>query len=231
MANSSTTQFGDDCVLMLHMDGSDLSTTFTDSSTAANTVTANGGATLVTAVQKFGSASGVFVSAASSYLTVPNSSNWNFGTGDFTIDFWVRFNTHLANATLISYNNGDDFWVKWITGSGGIMLFYAGGAGVETAFTPTDNQWYHIAMTRSGTSLNGFIDGVVGTTATSSFNITDAGTLNIGASNAPSNYSDVWIDELRVVKGTAVWTANFTPSTSAYTSSVGNPGAFFLLIN
>jgi len=69
--------------LLLHMDGADGSTTFTDE--AGHTVTANGNAQIDTAQNVFGGASGLF-DGSSGYLTVPDSEDWNFGTGDFTFD-------------------------------------------------------------------------------------------------------------------------------------------------
>lgn len=75
-------------VLMLHMDGTDEGTTFTDSSTSAHTVTANGQTNTEIGQSMFGSASGQF-DGTDDYLSIPDSADWNFGNGDFTIDFWV----------------------------------------------------------------------------------------------------------------------------------------------
>src|SRR3990167_8969973 len=75
--------------LLLHGDGSDASTTITDE--IGKTVTAVGNAQLDTAQKKFGTAS-ILLDGTGDYATVPDSDDWNFGAGDFTIDFWVRFN-------------------------------------------------------------------------------------------------------------------------------------------
>src|SRR3989338_6322305 len=75
--------------LMLHMEGADAGTTFTDTETTPKAVTANGNAQIDTAQSKFGGASGLF-DGAGDYLTIPSSSAFDFGTGNFTIDFWVR---------------------------------------------------------------------------------------------------------------------------------------------
>ena len=91
MANSTATTYGADAVLMAKMDSGNLSTSFIDSSyTTTKTITANLGAIQSTAQSKFGISVGLFVSATDSYLTIPDSADWDYGTGDFTIDFWAR---------------------------------------------------------------------------------------------------------------------------------------------
>src|SRR3990167_5305793 len=97
---SSATQFDTDCVLMLHMDGTDGATTFTDSSDNAKTMTAVGNAQIDTAQSKFGGASGLF-DGTGDWLTTPDSTDWDLGTGDFTIDFWIRFSS-VANARVFN---------------------------------------------------------------------------------------------------------------------------------
>ena len=84
---------------LLHMDGSDGSTTFTDES--GTTWTANGNAQIDTAQSKFGGASGLF-DGASDYLQTPYTADHNTGTGDFTIDQWIRFNSVATTQTLFA---------------------------------------------------------------------------------------------------------------------------------
>lgn len=76
--------------LLLHCDGTDGSTTFSDNGVTGHTVTANGNAQIDTAQSKFGNASGLF-DGTGDYLTIPDHADWNFGTGNFTIDAWIRF--------------------------------------------------------------------------------------------------------------------------------------------
>ena len=78
-------------LLLLHCNGADTSTTFIDSSRSHKTVTPNGNSQIDTAQSKFGGASSLF-DGTGDYLSVPDSEDWNFGTGSFTFDFWVRFN-------------------------------------------------------------------------------------------------------------------------------------------
>lgn len=220
-----------DTVLMLHTDGTDASTTFTDSD-AAKTVTANGNAQIDTAQSKFGGASGLF-DGTGDYLSVADSTDWDFGTGDFTVDFWVRFNT-TGNQTLIDiggYAGG-----VMLETAGGNLDAYIAGTAVGTlgtwTWTPSTGTWYHVAIARNGTNLRAFINGSqIGSTVTNSSNITGttAG-VYVGFRTDGFFYVDGWIEELRIVKGTAVWTANFTPASAAYTDCSAAGGRKRMLI-
>ncbi len=102
--------------LLLHMDGSNGSTNFVDSA-QSRSVTANGNAQISTSQYKFGGASGYF-DGSGDYLTVPDSSDWTFGTGDFTIDLWVRFSA-LQDSSFVSqtYLASPGYWTFWYSNS------------------------------------------------------------------------------------------------------------------
>lgn len=220
MASTATT-FDTDCKLMLHMDGSDASTTFTDSSTGAKTVTASGNAQIDIAQAKFAQ-SGLF-DGTDDYLSVPDSDDWDFGTGDFTIDFWVRFAVD-ARQRLINVGDGfagvDGVYIEW-EAADSPCVYVNGNQPISRSFATSVDTWYHVAVTRSGTNLRLFIDGTQqGATATSSHDINGSTEgVVIGKTHTLSNFMfNGHIDELRIIKGTAVWTANFTPPVSAYTA-------------
>lgn len=216
MASTSTT-FDTDCKLMLHLDGTDASTTFTDSSTSANTVTASGSAQIDTAQSKFGGAS-LLVNGG--YISAPDSALWDIGTGDFTVDFWVRHNTEVNGRYFYAHGSAPTFGMRVVSGQ--TLVYIAGSSVLFPSETFTTGTWQHVAVTRSGTSLKLFIDGTEASSATNSSNITGGSTVfAIGAFNDGSNVHDGWIDEFRLVVGTAVWTANFTPPSAAYTSGGG----------
>lgn len=213
--------------LMLHCDGADASTTFTDE--IGKTVTANGNAQIDTAQSKFGGASGLF-DGTDDYLSIPDSDDWNFGIGDFTIDFWVRFaSVSGEQAFFEQYVNGNTYNIFYKTAAGS-LVFQSNDGGVikgdyTYAWSPSINTWYHIAVVRSGSSGYLFVDGVsVGTASTAfgSNTLPDlAAAVKIGmwsGAGGPWNLNG-WIDELRVSKGIARWTANFTVATSAYSAS------------
>lgn len=212
MASTATT-FDTDCKLMLHMDGSDASTTFTDSSNSANTVTAVGTAQIDTAQSVFGGASGLFDGTCK--ITVPDSADWDLGTGDFTIEFRTRFSS-VAGSFIDRNDQG--FSIR-MAGATSIRVDYPATPNVfNRAWSPSTGTWYHVALTRNGSNNYLFVDGTqLGATVSDSSDITlGVEVLHIGNSESVDNGFSGWLDELRWIKGTAVWTANFTPPTSAY---------------
>jgi hypothetical protein len=217
-------------MLLLHMDGTDGSQTFVDSSLKAHSVTAKGNAQIDTAQSKFGSASGLF-DGTGDYLSTPDSADWTFGTGDFTIDFWVRFNALPAAGAhapfweqFVNDNNQLVFGLYNDSGTYKWRLIAVTGGAYVLAFaivaTVAVNTWYHVALVRSGTSFYVFQGGTqVGTTVTDSDAWPDiAAQAQIGAYRVPisGEYLNGWLDEFRVSKGVARWTSNFTPPAAPY---------------
>jgi hypothetical protein len=215
-------------VLMLHMDGVDTSTTFTDSELTPKTVTANGNAQIDTAQSKFGGASGLF-DGTGDYLSLADSADWYFGTGDFTIDFWVRFNALPAlNEYTMIYSQYQDTYNRlwfglrdiseakwWELGvmTGGALIIQ-----VRNSTTVAVNTWYHVVLVRSGTSWYLFQDGAqLSTPSTEVDAVPDlASLLYLASYGGTSFYLNGRLDEFRISKGVARWTSNFTPPTRAY---------------
>lgn len=159
------------------------------------------------------------------YLVTPSSSQFQFDS-NLTIEFWVNF-TSVAGTQDLLGNYVSNVSTDWIvimsaTGiqfypSGSSSYVYSGGSSVTT------NTWYHVAAVRSGSTCSLYVNGVsVGTPLTVSTAIGD-GTkpVYIGARSGPSSFFSGNISNLRIVKGTAVYTANFTPPTSPLTAISG----------
>jgi hypothetical protein len=218
-AASSATCNDTDTVLMLHGEGTDASTTITDSSNSGRTMTAVGDAQIDTAQSKFGSAS-ILLDGTGDRVTAADSADWDFGTGDFTIEAWIRFNDNTNNQAIISHGDlsTTGFYFEILGGGAGPeRSFILGGSSGSGAATFNNATWYHVAFIRSGTTVTLYLDGVSKATATNSSNISGAtGSLFLGALTDSSRHFNGWIDEVRVVKGRAIWTAGFTPPTSAY---------------
>ena len=219
--------------LLLHCEGADASTIVKDEK--GNMVSMVGTAQLDTAQYKFGAAS-LLLDGNSDYVTVPDSDDWYFGTADFTIDFWVRFNTLTNQQCLFSQqvdNNNRWFLIKRSSGASNLLEFVFVSGGVTKAnylqqsWSPNSGQWYHIEICRSGTTAKLFIDGVQSAmTENTAFGTNDVGNigaiLQIGYSTSiTACYLDGWIDEFRVSKGIARHTSNFTAPTSAYAVDTG----------
>lgn len=208
--------------LLLHCDGADASTTFTDSSPSAHTVTANGNAQIDTAQSKFGGASGLF-DGTDDYLNLDGSSDFAFGTGDFTVDFWVRLNALSSTRTLYDSRplttNGDYLEIA-IDNLGSFYITDNSAIKIQGTTIANTGVWYHIAVTRSGTSMKLFVNGVQeGSTYTSSINYlvgTNRPTIGTAGTVVTVQEVDGWFDEIRVSKGIARWTSNFTPPPAAH---------------
>jgi len=208
-------------VLLMHFNGEDGSNTFIDA-TSKHNITVYNHTQIDTAQSQFGGASALF-DGTDDYLALDGSSDFAFGTGDFTIDFWFRFN--IDDANYMNFYTG--------SGAGGIdtfpiihknttkkLGFYSNSAERitgTTTLTPAGG-WYHVAVTRSSGQTRMFLNGVQeGSTYADSVNYTiDANAPQIGRWSGATSYLNGWMDELRVIKGYAVWTKNFTPPTKAY---------------
>jgi len=193
------------------------------------TVTAYGNAQIDTAQSKFGGASGLF-DGADDYLATPDSNDWYFGTGDFTIDFWIRFNalptvntgmatwwqqTDASNyQCLYFWNTAGTYYLYWRVISGGAVIVQ-----MNPSVTITTGTWYHFAVVRSGNNWYLFQGGSQISTVTDTDAVGDyTGSLFIGCDAASGNDFNGWLDEYRVSKGIARWTSNFTPPSEAYST-------------
>lgn len=212
---------GDDFTkLLLHCDGVDASTTFTDSSPSLHTVTASGNAQIDTAQFKFGTASALF-DGNGDWLALDASIDFAFGTGDFTIDFWMRpANVSSGNRGL--YDGRDGSTVAncvTIYQSATNLILEVGGSTRISGGTLSANTWQHVALVRSAGTSTLYLGGTaIGSPWTDATNYTTAATGPYIGRQGPSAsfYYNGWIDEYRVSKGIARWTGNFTPPTSAY---------------
>ena len=167
------------------------------------------------------------------YLTMPSSNNYNCGTGDFTMEAWV----YLPADPAVSYPNIVSS-TNWNTGTGGVGLRYGntGRAGkftfhwynvgdpfLESSSTFPINCWHHVALTRSGNNFTLWVNGTSQATGTNSgtvdWNLSSGG-MKIGGGNwdGLQSYYNGYICDLRLVKGTAVYTSTFTPPTAPLSS-------------
>lgn len=206
--------------LLLHMDGTNNSTTFTDSSSNALTVTANGNAKISTTDSKFGGASGIF-DGTTDYLTVASSSLFALFAGDFTVEFWLYAAGTVNNQTLVQLSTSGTERANVSLVSNLIVLYTeTGGSGATriSATAPAANTWHHIAWTRSGTTSRLFVNGSSVGTATSTPYPSGNMQVSVGANDRTSGGTCLngYIDDFRITKGVARYSANFTPTTVAF---------------
>ena len=183
--------------LLLHCDGADASTTFTDSSASARTVSVFADAQIDTAQSVFGGASGYF-DGAGDYLTVPTSTDFDFGTGQpWTVDFRIRRNGSQTDLSSIIHRGSK--WIIWWSGNKIRLSNNSGGQIVITTTTLSDLTWYHIAVVSDGTNIKIYVNGNAEATSSSiaSVDFTASGTAVTIAKDATFNYYiKGWIDEL-----------------------------------
>lgn len=227
-----TTSIDSNTVLLLHCNGTDGSTTFTDE--IGKTVTANGAVQIDTSQKKFGTGSAQFNNSSDDYLSIADSDDWNFGAGDFTIDFWVRFNaTSIGGGYTVplfdQYANSGSYWefgvYDGITDKKLRFNSSSGSFSSSEAVAFTANVWAHIALVRSGNNFMFFKDGTqLGTSVTKNITLPNVSApLRIGRERSSAFVSlNARIDEIRISKGVARWTANFTPQAAAYSLTTYN---------
>ena len=213
-----------DVSLLLHGNGTNGSTTITDNSPSPKTVTAVGNAQISTAQSKFGGASMLF-DGTGDFLRLPlNNSDFYFGSGNFTVEGWVYLNS-TAGSQVFAHGQSDyanaanASWSFYVTGAGASALFY--GASFVTFNPPgvSANTWTHVAWVRDGSTVTVYRDGQSQETVNLGTATINNGTTNntcIGATNTGLNAINGYIDDLRITKGVARYTANFTPPTAPF---------------
>jgi hypothetical protein len=221
-------------VLMLHMNGADGSTTFTDSSPNPHTFTAQGNAQIDTAQYVFGGSSGLF-DGSGDYITSPDSNDWNLGAGDFTISFRVRFAALTAGTFPVFIGQyditGQRNWETYFDVDTNRIYFDYSTDGSSTtsrfeSWSPVINTWYAVRIVRSGSTLLTFINGtklsngnsVSGTFFNSTAVLSLGVDLNSGSPVA-GDYLNGWLDEVKLDKGIARNTANYTVETDEFTNT------------
>lgn len=217
-------------ILLLHGDGANGATTTTDKSATPKTITFTGGAKISTAQSKFGGAAFSFPggSGTTDYVDAANSSDFNF-TGDYTVEFFAYWNsTPATKATnLFSVNVTNGLSIYWDSGQYVSNCLVVSNNAVNNpiaqAWVPALATWYHIAVSRSGTTTRAFIDGVLLATATMSTNhpAADVRIGGFGAGSSALQTLDGYIDEVRVTKGLARYTANFAPPAAPFPDGIG----------
>ena len=226
-----TTAFSNDAntKLLVHCDGAMGSTNIPDSTTGArNVITLSGNVHTDTAIKKIGTASAQFPGGASDYLSVPKEClTSQFGSNDFTIEFWM-YPTDVTNKVIMDQGtNSDNTFQFWLNASSKLQI-YMDDNGSGWSINPASNTtivadtWVHVACVHEGSNIKLYLDG----TLDSNFASVTLATMNTGSHDImlgdalPHTSGDQfagYLDEIRI-SNTARYTANFTPSTSAFTN-------------
>lgn len=191
--------------------------TFLDSSTNNFAFTRNGNTTQGS-FSPYGTLWSNYFDGSGDNLSIANNPALNFDTGTFTVEAWFNQST-LAFAGIVSKwpNVGGDNWLLVTNGDGSVRFYYNGGNILGGSYSV--GTWNHIAVSRDSSNvIRLFLNGTQVASVTSSFNSTGTAPVEIGSYASNSNNFTGYISNVRVVKGTAVYTSNFTPSTTPLTA-------------
>ena len=219
-------------VLLCHCDGTNGSATFTDVSASAHSLTATT-TTVSTTTPKFGTGCASLAASSSRLNASTGLTDFNFGSGQFTVEAWVYFTRTITGTQMVlsQWNTSQQCWA--FTMNAGSLAFFYSTTGVDApnvsaVYAPPATTWIHLAADRDASNvLRVYVNGAVLASATVSaaffasvapFMVGNDGTVSKGF---PGN-----LDEIRIVKGTAMYGGAFTPPVAPFpdapvTSTIG----------
>lgn len=153
------------------------------------------------------------------YLDIGSNAAFGFGTGNFTIEFWMYLIAAPGSSskyTLIDFrpNGSDPKHTVYVNNSAGTLYlgFYNGTSDITSSSQPiTVNNWVHCVWTKESGTRKIFVNGIQAYSAADSIDYLSARTFRLGGSIVPNEYLFGHISDLRIVKGTALYTSNFVP--------------------
>lgn len=235
--NTPTDPYAANVSLLLKGDGTNNSTNIVDSSANNLTITRYGDTKISTDQSKFGGSS-IYFDGTLDYLDLGNIP-FRFRTEDFTIEFWINcLNNdylsvgvansypHVLSTSIYNANNGIIIYIDGPNtgfnygGTTGVIHFQVVGRSQLVSTSIIRNAgWKHIAITRNGSSFKLFVNGILensftdaGVDCTGNSGFLCAPTETNGAANTSYGLNEhMYLDDFRVTKGVARYTANFTP--------------------
>lgn len=231
VASVFTTAGGDDAnaVLLLHCNGADGGTIFTDDGATGHTVTAVGNANTATALKKFNTAA-MELNGTTDWCVIPDHADFDFSGTFWTVDMWI-YPQDIGTASVV-YSQGNtgadtDYIQCALETNGSLSLNIIAASSTVVGFGTTQkltqNKWQHVAFSQSGSTYKIFINGVLAASLINTNNAANyTGAVHIGNRNRGST-NDLpfkgYLDEIRV-SNISRWTSDFTPPTSQYSANV-----------
>jgi len=177
-----------------------------------------GNAQISTSVYKYGTGS-MYFDGTGDYLFTRTTPDLVLGTGDFTVEFWINLAANLVSfAKIIQMGTtGDAFTIETQSTTNVLTVTnFTSTVYIASSTALTNNTWIHVAATRASGTLRLFQDGTSVASAANTVNFTNSGNgIYIGSSSLGTAMNG-YIDDLRITKGYARYTANFTPPTAAF---------------
>lgn len=188
---------------------------------AKNDLETVGNAQISTSVKKFGTGS-MYFDGNGDYLVAPTSGVFGFGTGSFTLECFIYIAGAMGTGgVILDFRSGAGTAVKPVVAvsSSGNLEYFVNGSVVINGGSVATGTWLHIAVCKSGSSTRMFVNGTqVGSTYSDTNDYGASARCYVGADDdgSPNAFFNGYIDDLRVTKGVARYTANFTPPTAAF---------------
>lgn len=223
--------------LLLPCDGDEGSKLITDSSLEQRPMSVSGAASITKTVTSFGRGCLKFTGSAGAVST-PMDSSLQLGSGDFTVEMRVHITQSAQTSdyprviAVGDYQQPGGWNIVYLKPSASLFLdFYGSGTTVLglSCGAPINGEWNHLAFSRSGTTVRTFLNGVVIATGVSSFDLNSQSNCALGAYDANAgSYLAGYVSDVRITKGIARYTGNFTPPVAALpqTASPGRSMAF-----
>ena len=218
--------------------------TFLDTGPNAITITRNGDVTQGRFSPFSPTGWSAYFDGSGDYLTVASNAAFIFGSGDFTVECWVYASSLPADVMLITKWNagltaGTNQWILYLASGVPSFVWSTDGTNASiaaTGSTITVNTWNHIAAVRSGNSITVYVNGVGGTAQSVTGSLYTLETEVLGISYRRNNGSTNnpltgYISNLRILKGTAVYTGNFTPPRLGPLSNYGSSSQYSATAN
>jgi hypothetical protein len=185
--------------------------------TGRNVLETVGNARVVNGVKKYGTGA-MYFDGTGDWLLLPNNPDIQLGTGNFTIEFWIYLNTINAARGFVAKGGASTGWLVSLVSTNTVRFTFTTSTITSTG-TLAASTWYHIAVVREGTGSNQtkiYINGTNDGTGTVSTDFNQTESMYIGANRTGGDALNGYIDDLRITKGVARYTANFTPPISTY---------------
>lgn len=203
-------------VALLHFDGANASTTFTD--VKGKTWLAAGNAQINTAQSKFSGAS-LLMDGTGDQLNTASHADFGYGTGDFTIEYWLRVNAVAVDVHFDQRIAEPSVVPTVYHDTAGVLAYWTNGAGriASAVGVITTGAFQHIAISRVSAVTRLFVNGTQRGASYADANNYVASPFRLGDGfGAGGNSMDGWFDDLRITKGIGRYTTNFMPPSAAF---------------
>ncbi len=185
-------------------------------------ITVAGSAQVDTGQSKFGGG-GLQLNGSTDYLRTPMADGFNFGASDFTIEFWIRFAASTGSQYAVMVDRGSNTFKYIICGRAAEQWYFALKdsnviqVNIQEPDALSANVWYHVAFVRNGSSWKVYRDGQLRGSGANYAPACPTFTNEVDMGAADANlFVNGWMDELRISKGVARYTANFTPPAAPF---------------